>query len=71
MAGRVTLGTQSMGKGMTIAGMVVAAVIFILFAIDLAVGFPFQKASKGMDVSFIICAIGLGILSWTTMRDLD
>lgn len=60
-----------MGKGMTIAGVVVAALIFILFALDLAIGVPFNGASPKMDIAFVICALGLGFLSWTTMRDFD
>jgi hypothetical protein len=60
-----------MGKGMTIGGMVIAVLIFILFALDLAVGIPFRKASPAMDIAFIICAMGLAFLSWSTLKDFD
>jgi hypothetical protein len=60
-----------MGKGMTIAGMVIAVLIFILFALDLATGFPFKRASLPMDISFVLCALGLGFLSWSTLRDFE
>ncbi len=60
-----------MGKGMTIAGMVIAVLIFILFALDLAVGFPFKKASLAMDIAFVTCALGLAFLSWSTLKDFD
>lgn len=60
-----------MGKGMTIGGMVIAVLIFILFALDLAVGIPFEQASKAMDIAFIICALGLALLSWSTLKDFD
>jgi len=60
-----------MGKGMTITGMVVAVLIFILFALDLAVGIPFNTASPAMDIAFVTCALGLAFLSWSTLRDFD
>lgn len=60
-----------MGKGMTIAGMVIAALIFILFGLDLAVGVPFRKASPSMDIAFVVCSLGLAFLSWSTLRDFD
>jgi hypothetical protein len=60
-----------MGKGMTIAGMVVAVLIFILFAADLAVGIPFNKASLAMDIAFVVCSLGLAFLSWSTLKDFD
>ena len=71
MAEPATLRTQGMGRSMTIAGMVIAVLIFIVFVLDLAVGFPFSKASVPMDISFVVCALGLAFLSWTTMRELD
>jgi hypothetical protein len=60
-----------MGKGMTMAGMVVAVLYFALFALDLITGFPFKRASVPMDVLLLLCALGLGFLSWTTLRDFD
>ena len=61
-----------MGKGMTIAGMVVAVLILILFALDLAVAFPFGRGPSLMiDIAFVVGALGLGFLSWTTLRDFD
>ena len=60
-----------MGKGMTIAGMVIAVLIFILFALDLAVGFPFSQASRAMDIAFATGAAGLAFLSWSTLKDFD
>ena len=61
-----------MSKGMTIAGMVVAALIFILFLLDMITGIPFGTAG-GMtwNIMFVIAALGLGVISWTTFRELD
>jgi hypothetical protein len=60
-----------MGKGMTIGGMVIAVLILILFALDLILGIPFKKASLAMDIAFVLCALGLAFLSWSTLRDFD
>ncbi len=60
-----------MGKGMTIGGMVIAVLILILFALDLILGIPFKKASPAMDIAFVICALGLAFLSWSTLRDFE
>lgn len=61
-----------MPKGLCMTGMVIAILIFLLFLLDLlvpAAWAPFKKASVLMDISFVICAIGLGYLSWTTFRE--
>lgn len=60
-----------MAKGMTITGMVVSMLILLLFALDLIVKFPFKQASLAMDIAFILTAIGLGLISYTTWREFD
>ena len=60
-----------MEKGLTISGMVVSVLILILFALDLVTGFPFKKASLFMDICFVVTAVGLGYLSWSTLRELE
>jgi len=59
-----------MPKVLTISGMIVAFLIFLLFGLDLAAGITFNKASTAMDVSFVLCSIGLGYLSWASWREL-
>lgn len=64
-----------MPKALCMAGTVIAALLFLVFGLDfvtsslLETAFPFQGASKTMDVAFMICAAVLGYLSWTTMRE--
>ncbi len=60
-----------MGKGMTIGGMVVAMLVFLLFTLDLAVGFPFSRANWIMDLTALLAALGLAFLSWSTLRDFE
>ena len=60
-----------MAKGMTVTGMVVAVLLLLLFALDLTVKFPFKQASWAMDIAFIFAALGLGLISWTTWREVQ
>ena len=59
-----------MAKGLTIMAMIVAMLIFLLFALDLALGFPFSRASLLMDVTFVICALLLGYIGWSSFKEL-
>lgn len=59
-----------MPKALTISGMVVAALILLIFLLDLVLGFPFKKASSVLDVGFIIASLLLGFLGWSSYREL-
>lgn len=58
-----------MPKFLCVFGMIVAAVMLLLFALDAAIGVPFGKASMLMDIGFVIVAAILGYLSFTTFRE--
>lgn len=58
-----------MPKALTIAGMAVSGLLIALFGLDLAVGFPLRKASLAMDIGFVVCALLLAYLSYTTYRE--
>lgn len=61
-----------MPKALSITGLAISVVLFILFMWDLATPAwmaPFRKASLLMDIAFILCAAGLGYLSWTTWKE--
>ncbi|MDA0659396.1 MAG: hypothetical protein O2931_02500 [Planctomycetota bacterium] len=60
-----------MARGLTIIGMVVAILLLVLFSLDLAIKVPFQRFSILMDVSFVVCAVLVGYMSWSTMKELD
>ena len=60
-----------MPKVLCLTGMVIAILILVLFLLDLAVAFPFQRISTLMDVTFVVCAVGLGYISWSTLREQD
>ena len=61
--------TLRMPKVLCMTGMVIAILILVLFSLDLAVKFPFQRISMLMDVMFVLCASGLGYISWATLRE--
>jgi hypothetical protein len=58
-----------MPKALCMSGLVVSGLVIILFAVDLAVGIPFKRASMMMDVSLLVCAALLGLISWFTLRE--
>lgn len=60
-----------MPKAFTITGMVIAVLFFVLFALDLAAGFPFGRPAYGiMDIGFVLGAGILGFLSFMTFKNL-
>lgn len=58
-----------MPKALTISGMTIAVLLLLLFGLDLAAGIPFSKASVTMDICFIVSAIILAYMSWSTYRE--
>jgi hypothetical protein len=58
-----------MPKALAVSGMVVAALLVLMFGLDLAVRVPFDRASQSMDIAFLICAAMLGYMSWSTFRE--
>jgi hypothetical protein len=75
MAGFQTIsvgrGSGPMAKAMSIAGMVVAGLLALVFGLDLipGLGIPFSGAQKLTDIGFVISAAILGYLSWNAFRD--
>ena len=63
--------TVLMPKVLCMTGMAIAILILLLFVLDLAVKFPFQRINTMMDVVFVVCALCLGYLSWATLREQD
>lgn len=57
-----------MSKLLGFGGMVIAGLIAILFVADLAVGFPFERASLAVDVGFIVASLIVAYLSWSIVE---
>jgi hypothetical protein len=60
-----------MPKALSIIGMLVAFLILLVFALDIAMGIPFggTKASSAMDIGMIIASGILAYLSWSAFRE--
>ncbi len=58
-----------MAKAMSIAGMIVAGLIALVFIADLAMGIPFSRVATATDVGFLVSALILAYLSWNAFRD--
>ena len=58
-----------MPKALCIFGLIVSVLVLLVFGIDVAIGFPFQKASMAMDITFLVAAAMLGYMSWSAMRE--
>lgn len=65
----VVRGSGPMAKAMSIAGMVVAGLLALVFLADLAIAVPFGRVGPMTDVGFLVSAIILGYLSWNAFRD--
>lgn len=58
-----------MPKALAISGLAVAVVVLLVFGLDVAIGIPLGGMSKTMDIGFLVCALILGYISWTTFRE--
>lgn len=55
---------------MTMIGMVVAGLLAVVFALDLAIGVPFASASMPMDIGMLVCSLIVAYLSFNAFRDI-
>ena len=58
-----------MAKVLCISGLVISALLGLIFVADLAIGIPFGKVNTTMDIVFVLCAAITGYLSWSTFRE--
>ena len=64
-----------MPRLLCLIGLVVAGLVFLLFAANLVMGLLggsgiFWFPSLMMDIAFIVCSGLLGYLAWTALREL-
>ena len=62
--------TSIMPKALTISAMVIAALLFLLFGLDLAAGIPFGQASMMMDIGVLISSALLGYMGFSVYREI-
>ena len=59
-----------MSKAMTIVGLVVAALLLLVFGLDLFTGIPFGAEGITMNIGALIASGILAYLSFSTLREL-
>ena len=59
-----------MMKAMCISGIFFGILVIFVFAFDLALGFPFGRASTTIDIGFIISGLILMYLGWSAKREM-
>ena len=71
-----TLRISSVQKGLCIAALTIAVIVFALFLADLILGLagmnqiaPFKYANMIIDIVFVVCSLALAIMSWFTLRE--
>ncbi len=60
----------SMEKWLCRGSMGVAGLLFLLFLLDIAIGFPFQKVNVAVDVFGILASGLVFYLAWDAFKDL-
>jgi len=58
-----------MSKAMTIVGMVVAALLVVMFGVDFFADIPFGAEGKMMNIGAILAGSILGYLSYSTFQE--
>jgi hypothetical protein len=64
-----------MPKALCLTGLVLSALVFLIFFVDLALGMagsrlaPLMMASWLMDILFMIAAAGIGYAAWMAYKE--
>lgn len=65
-----------MQKGLCIAALSIAVIVFALFLADLILGLagmyqvaPFKYANMIIDIVFVVCSVILAVMSWFTLKE--
>lgn len=58
-----------MPKVLSIAGIIVAALMLLLFGMDLAMRVPFGRPNPILETIFLISTLTIGALGWLTLRE--
>jgi hypothetical protein len=58
-----------MPKALCITGIAIAILLLLIFSLDLGLAFPFKGVSSVMDITMLVSALILGLLSWLTLRE--
>ncbi len=59
-----------MPKALCYAGLIVGALILLLFGLDLSIAVPFKRASVMMGTTFALAGAALAAVSWLSLREI-
>ena len=65
---RESVEDRSVSKALAISGLVVSLLLLLIFGLDLAIAIPFGRSVMVMDIGFVISALLLAYMSWSTFR---
>ena len=58
-----------MAKVLCLFALVVSAVLFLIFILDLILGIPFARVNMMMDIAFVVSAVIIGLFSFLTFQE--
>ncbi len=58
-----------MSKALCLVGGVIAALMLLVYGLDLMIKFPFGRIDLPMDIGFVVSALLVGYGSWSTLRE--
>lgn len=58
-----------MAKKLCLAAVIICLLVFILFTVDISVGFPFARANIILDIVMMVSSLTILVLSWMTFRE--
>jgi hypothetical protein len=62
-------GTMTVEKALIALAAVISAVLILAFGVDLLTGWPFDRCSLSMDITYLISGVVLAYLTWHTYRE--
>ena len=58
-----------MAKVLCLFALVVSAILFLLFTLDLILGIPFAHINTMMDIAFVVSSAVIGVFSFLTLQE--
>jgi len=58
-----------MAKVLCLFALIVSAVIFLIFFLDLILKVPFARINPMMDIAFVVSSVIIGLFAYLTFRE--
>jgi len=58
-----------MAKVLCLFALVVSAILFLIFLLDLILGIPFARVNAMMDIAFVVSSGIIGLFSYLTFQE--